>query len=174
MNLFNIPTHCNSPRVVNAVIEIEKGSSTKYEYDGDLGVFRYDRSLDSAMVYPANYGSIPGTLCDDGDPLDILILSDRPIGKGTLVDARPLGVLDMDDEGEKDYKVLAVPISTRRRYRNLDDVDPLFRRISKNFFAHYKDLENKKVTVGSWLNKQSAYDIIEESIVFNTKNLNKE
>jgi inorganic pyrophosphatase len=174
VNLFNIPTHCNSPRIVNAVVEISKGSSTKYEYDGDIGVFKYDRSLDSAMVYPASYGSIPGTLCDDGDPLDILILSDMPIDRGTLVEARPLGVLDMDDEGEKDYKVLAVPVSNRRRYRNLNDVDPLFRRISKNFFAHYKDLENKKVTVGKWLDKQSAYDIIQESIVFHQKNLKNE
>jgi inorganic pyrophosphatase len=174
VNLFNIPTHSSSPRVVNAVVEIGKGSSTKYEYDEDLGVFKYDRSLDSAMVYPANYGSIPGTLCDDGDPLDILILSDMAITRGTVVDARPLGVLDMDDEGAKDYKVLAVPVSTRRRYRNLNDVDPLFRRISKNFFAHYKDLENKNVTVGEWLDKQSAYKIIKESIVFHEKNLKNE
>ena len=170
MNLFNIPTHSNSPRVVNAVIEISKGSSTKYEYDGDLGVFRYDRSLDSAMVYPANYGSIPGTLCDDGDPLDILVISERAIEKGTLVEVRPVGVLDMDDDGEKDYKVLAVPTSTRKRYRNLDDVDPLFRRISRNFFAHYKDLENKKVVVGNWLNKQAAYTIINDSINLHKKN----
>ena len=169
MNLFNIPKHNNSPRVVNAVIEIEKGSSTKYEYDEVMGVFRYDRALDSAMAYPANYGSIPGTLCDDGDPLDILIISEQPIAKGTLVEARPLGVLDMDDDGEKDYKVLAIPTSTRRRYRNLDDVDPLFRRISRNFFAHYKDLENKKVVVGKWLNKQTAYTIINESIEFYNK-----
>jgi len=164
MNLFKIPLHKNSPRVVNAVIEISKGSSVKYEYDGELGVFTYDRSLDSAMVYPANYGSIPGTLCDDGDPLDILVLTGQPIDKGTLVECRVLGVLDMEDEGFKDYKVLAVPTSTRKRFRNLDDVDNLFLRISKNFFAHYKDLENKKVSVGEWLGKVDAMKIIEASV----------
>ena len=165
MSLFDIPTHRNSPRVVNAIIEIEKYSSIKYEYDKELDVFRYDRGLDSAMVYPANYGSIPGTYCDDGDPLDILIISERPIDKGTLIEARPLGVLDMDDDGEKDYKVIAVPISTRRRFRNLDDVDPMFLQICENFFAHYKDLEGKEVVVHNWLNKQKAFEIVEQSIV---------
>jgi len=164
MNLFKIPTHPNTPRIVNAVIEIEKGSSVKYEYDGELGLFRYDRSLDSAMVYPSNYGSIPGTLCDDGDPVDILVLTQQPIEKGTLVECRVLGALDMEDEGYKDYKVLAVPTSTRKRFRNLNDVDPLFLRISKNFFTHYKDLENKKVSVGEWLPKEDAMNIINQSI----------
>lgn len=164
MNLFKIPTHPNTPRIVNAVIEIEKGSSVKYEYDGELGLFRYDRSLDSAMVYPSNYGSIPGTLCDDGDPVDILVLTQQPIEKGTLVECRVLGALDMEDEGYKDYKVLAVPTSTRKRFRNLNDVDPLFLRISKNFFTHYKDLENKKVFVGDWLPKEAAMNIINQSI----------
>lgn len=167
MNLFKLPMHQNTPRVVNAVVEIEKGSSVKYEYDGDLGVFRYDRSLDSAMVYPSNYGSIPGTLCDDGDPLDILILTQQPIDKGTMVECRVLGVLDMEDEGYKDYKVLAVPTSTRKRFRNLNDVDSLFLRISKNFFTHYKDLENKQVSVGDWLPKEEALNIITQSIITN-------
>ena len=165
MNLFKLPTHAKSPRIVNAVIEIEKGSSVKYEYDGELGVFCYDRSLDSAMVYPANYGSIPGTLCDDGDPLDVLILTERPIDKGTVVECRPLGVLDMDDDGAKDYKVIAVPTSTRKRFRNLADVDDLFLRISKNFFAHYKDLDNKVVEVHKWPDKEEAFSIITSSIV---------
>ena len=169
MNLFNIKTHAKSPRLVNAVIEIEKGSSVKYEYDGELGVFRYDRSLDSAMVYPANYGSIPGTLCDDGDPLDILVITQRPIDKGTLVECKVLGVLDMDDDGAKDYKVLAVPTSTRKRFRNLSDVDSLFLRISRNFFAHYKDLDNKVVSVKNWLDRDDAFDIIDKSLITNEK-----
>lgn len=162
-NLFGLPIHAKSPRIVNAVIEIEKGSSVKYEYDGELGVFRYDRSLDSAMVYPSNYGSIPSTHCDDGDPLDILVISERGIDKGTLVECRVLGVLDMDDDGDKDYKVLAVPVSTRKRFRNLNDVDPLFLRICKNFFSHYKDLDNKIVNVYNWLQKEDAWRIIEDS-----------
>ena len=164
MNLYNIPVHKSSPRVVNAVIEIPKGSSVKYEYNSELGVFEYDRALDSAMVYPSNYGYIPGTLGDDGDPLDILVISEHTIDKGTLVECRVLGVLDMEDEGDKDYKVLAVPTATRKRFRNLKDVDPLFLKISKNFFMHYKDLESKVVTVDKWLPKEVAMKIIQESI----------
>ena len=163
MSLFDIPTHCKSPKIVNALIEIPKGCSVKYEYDDKLGVFRYDRSLDSAMVYPSNYGSIPRTHCDDGDPLDILVITQRPIDRGVLVETRVLGVLDMDDDGSKDYKVIGVPTSTRRRFRNLDDVDSLFLRVCKNFFNHYKDLENKQVSVHNWLPKEDAWDIIESS-----------
>ena len=165
MNLFNIPVHAKSPRVINSIIEIEKGSSVKYEYDGDLGVSRYDRSLDSAMVYPASYGSIPSTICEDGDPLDVLVITERPIERNVLVETRVLGILDMDDDGEKDYKVVGVPISTRRRYRNLQDVDSLFLRVCKNFFNHYKDLENKKVIVHDWHGKEFAWDIINKSII---------
>ncbi len=163
MNLFEIPPHSQSPRVVNAVIEIEKGSSMKYEYDGELGVFTFDRSLDSAMVYPASYGSIPSTLADDDDPLDILVITERPIDRGVVVECRVLGILDMDDDGDKDYKVLAVPTTTRKRYRNLNDVDELFLKICRNFFARYKDLDNKVVKVHNWLSKDDAYDIIRQS-----------
>ena len=109
MNLYNLPAHVRSPRIVNSVIEIEAGSKNKYEYDGDLGVFMYDRCLNSAMVYPASYGFIPGTLCEDGDPLDVLVVSPEPIKRATVVETKVLGYLDMDDEGDKDYKIVGVP-----------------------------------------------------------------
>ena len=112
MNLYKLPTHERSPRIVYGVIEIEEGSKNKYEYDGDLGVFMYDRCLTSAMVYPASYGFIPGTLCEDGDPLDILVISPEPIKRATVVECKVVGCLDMDDEGDKDYKILAVRIFT--------------------------------------------------------------
>lgn len=166
MNLYYLPTHTKSPRVVNAVIEIEEGSKNKYEYNGDLGVFMYDRCLTSAMVYPASYGFIPNTLCDDGDPLDIMVLSPEPIKRATVVESKVLGVLDMEDEGAKDYKVIAVPNFYSRKYSGIKDLEDSFLQISKNFFAHYKDLSSSgpKVKVLNWHDKSLAFDIINQSI----------
>jgi|TARA_Y100000289_G_scaffold62654_1_gene72152 inorganic pyrophosphatase len=167
MNLYNLPTHEKSPRIVNAVIEIEEGSKNKYEYDGDLGVFMYDRCLNSAMVYPASYGFVPNTLCDDGDPLDIMVISPEPIKRATVVEAKVLGVLDMEDEGAKDYKIIAVPNFYTRKYFNLKDIEDSFLEISKNFFAHYKDLSmsGDRVKVFDWHDKDFAHKIIKESII---------
>ena len=166
MNLYNLPTHAKSPRIVNAVIEIEEGSKNKYEYDGDLGVFMYDRCLNSAMVYPASYGFIPGTLCEDGDPLDIMVISPEPIKRATVLEAKVLGVLDMEDEGDKDYKIIAVPNFYSRKYSNIKDVEDSFLKIAKNFFAHYKDLSmsGDRVKVFEWHHKQYAYDIIDNRL----------
>jgi len=167
MNLYNLPTHEKSPRIVNAVIEIEEGSKNKYEYDGDLGVFMYDRCLNSAMVYPASYGFVPNTLCDDGDPLDIIVISPEPIKRATVVEAKVLGVLDMEDEGAKDYKIIAVPNFYTRKYFSLKDIEDSFLEISKNFFAHYKDLSmsGDRVKVFDWHDKDFAHKIIKESII---------
>jgi inorganic pyrophosphatase len=158
-----------SPNIVEAVVEIPKGKSTKYEYD-PLGFFRYDRSLTSAMVYPSNYGFIPSTYADDGDPLDILVYNRIPIDRGTVVECKVIGVLDMEDEGSKaglhkDYKILGVPTSHVRDYKSLSDIDPMFLEISKNFFLHYKELNNKEVKVFDWHEKDTAYQIITESLL---------
>jgi inorganic pyrophosphatase len=167
MNLYKLPIHEKSTRIATAVIEIEEGSKNKYEYDGNLGVFMYDRCLTSAMVYPASYGFIPSTLCDDGDPLDILVVSPEPIKRATVLDAKVLGVLDMEDEGAKDYKIIAVPNFYTRKYAKLSDIEDSFLDISKNFFAHYKDLSMSggKVKVFEWHDKDVAWEIINESIV---------
>lgn len=167
MNLYQLPTHKKSPRIVNAVIEIEEGSKNKYEYDGNMGVFMYDRCLTSAMVYPASYGFIPNTLCDDGDPLDIMVISPEPIKRATVVESKVLGVLDMEDEGAKDYKIIAVPNFYTRKYFGLKDLEDSFLQISKNFFAHYKDLSTNgdRVKVLDWHDKELAFKIIEESIL---------
>jgi inorganic pyrophosphatase len=160
MNLYSIPTHVESPDIVNAIIEVPKGTSTKYEYDVNMQLFRLDRCLASAMVYTANYGFIPSTLADDGDPLDALVFNAVPIERGTLVQCRPVGVLDMTDDGKKDYKVLMTPISHIKQYTSLDDIDPVFLRVTRNFFQHYKDLDNKHVVVGDWLDTITAKRII--------------
>ena len=146
------------------VVEIPKGTSAKYEYHKD-GYFIYDRSLTSAMVYPASYGFIPNTLAEDGDALDVLIYNSTPIDRGTVVECEVLGVLDMEDEDSKgnlnkDYKILCVPTSHIRNYRSLKDIDPLFLKISKNFFLHYKDLNEKQVNVFNWEGKSKAQKII--------------
>lgn len=168
MNLYNFPTHKDSPRTVSAVIEIPKGTSAKYEYNS-AGYFEYDRSLTSAMVYPASYGFIPQTKADDGDPLDILVFNSIPIDKGVVVECQVLGILDMEDEVSgsgmsKDYKVLGVPTSHVRNYNSLSDIDPLFLKITKNFFLHYKDLNARDVNVFDWHGSEFAYKIINESL----------
>ena len=167
-SLYEIAPHKKSPYTVEAVVEIPKGTSVKYEYDS-RGFFRYDRCLTSAMVYPANYGFISSTYADDGHPLDILGYNQAQIDRGTVVECLVVGVLDMEDEGStvgmhKDYKVLGVPTSHIRKLKSLKDIDPLFLDISKNFFLHYKDLNNKEVKVFDWHEKETAWDIINESI----------
>jgi len=160
-NLYKLPTHEDSPAIVNAVVEISKGTSAKYEYDPVWETFRLDRCLASAMVYTASYGFIPNTLADDGDPLDILVYNSTPILRGTIVECRVIGVLDMTDNGEKDYKILAAPTSHVKNYSCLyKDIDPVFLRVTKNFFEHYKDLDKKEVEVGEWLHVEAAHDII--------------
>ena len=160
MNLYKIPTHKNSPKIVNVIVEIPKGTSAKYEYNEKLEVFEYDRSLTSAMTYPCSYGFIPSTLGEDGDALDFLVYNSTPIERGTLVECKVLGLLDMEDEGEKDYKIIGVPTSHIRRYCSLKNIDKMFLKISKNFFQHYKDLNNKEVKVLDWHEKEKAHEII--------------
>lgn len=159
-DFYKLPSHKQSPHIVYGVVEIPKGTSAKYEYCPDLGAFIYDRSLLSAMSYPASYGFIPNTLGDDGDALDILIYNAIPIERGTVVECRVLGVLDMVDEGKKDYKIIAVPTSHVRKYESMSDLDPLFLKVTQNFFRHYKDLNGKEVDVFGWHEKYLAKQII--------------
>lgn len=166
MNLYKIPVHHKSPKKVHAVIEIPKGTSAKYEYCPEMGVFKLDRCLNSAMVYTSNYGFIPNTKADDGDPLDILVYNNTPIDRGTVVECNVIGVLDMTDQGLKDYKILAAPVSHVKTYECVfEDIDPMFLKVTKNFFRHYKDLEDKKVKVGRWMDRQVAYDIIRKDTI---------
>ena len=165
INLYKIPLHESSPDIVNAIVEIPKGTSTKYEYDYELGVFRLDRCLTSAMVYPTNYGFIPNTLAADGDPLDILVYANAPIERTTLVECRVIGVLDMVDDGDKDYKILGVPVSSVKKKTDIHQVSKLFRDVTRNFFQHYKDLSRKKVLVHDWMDREAALKIIEKDSI---------
>ena len=169
MNLYEIPTHKESPQVVNAIVEIPKGSNHKYEYSPEYDQFVLDRTLMSAMVYPANYGFISSTFADDGDALDILVLAGEPIDKGTIVPTRVIAALHMIDGGEVDYKLIGVPISAYRKdhIKTFEDVDPLLIDIIENFFKHYKELEGKQVVLKGWINQEDTYKIITESIIDN-------
>lgn len=151
---------------LNVIIEIPMLSRVKYELDKDTGLIKYDRALFSPVHYPANYGYVPQTLWDDGDPLDVLILGAEPLVPGCLVEARPIGVLDMIDGGEGDAKVLAVPIKDPRwkTTKDLSDLEPHLLDEIKHFFTIYKNLENKKVEVGAWRNAESARADVQKSI----------
>ena len=149
-NLEELPTHENSPHIINAVVEIPKGTSAKYEYDAKLDVFRLDRCLPSSMKYPVSYGFIPHTLGEDGDPLDVLVYNEAPIDRGTLVECKVLDVLDMEDDSGVDWKVLAIPTYHYKKYQSIADVDQMFVKVAQYFFKHYKDIDNKKVTISGW------------------------
>lgn len=161
-NLELVEINENSPYVVNAVVEIPKGGSAKYEYNPELDTFQLDRCLPSSMMYPCSYGFVPSTLAEDNDPLDMLIYNDTPIDRGTLVECTVIGVLDMKDSGGQDWKILGTPTSHVKKYRSIKDIDPMFIKVASYFFRHYKDLNNKYVEVGDWYGKTKAYSIIKE------------
>lgn len=147
-------------------IEIPKGSRNKYEYDKKRKVFKLDRTLFSAVHYPADYGYIPETLGEDGDPLDALVLVWEPTFPGCLIDARPLGVFKMSDEKGPDEKILCVPINDPvwKQLQTLADVPPHFLKEVEHFFSIYKDLENKKdTTIHGWEDRDRALEVIQAS-----------
>lgn len=154
---------------VNAVIEIPYGSNVKYEIDKDSGAIFVDRIMYSAVYYPANYGFIPKTLADDGDPMDILVLNQYPLQAGSVIKCRLIGVLIMEDESGMDEKLLAMPLDKiDPSYSNIKDISDLSEltlgRI-KNFFETYKMLEpDKWVKIKSFDGKAKAQEILEKSI----------
>ncbi|PWI58900.1 inorganic diphosphatase [Sulfoacidibacillus thermotolerans] len=155
----------NSPLVVEAFIEIPTGSQNKYEYDKEAGVFRLDRVLYSPFHYPTEYGYIANTLAEDGDPLDILVLTSFPTFPGCVIESRVIGVLIMADDKGQDEKLLGVPTQDPRfaHVQSLADVPPHTLKEISHFFQVYKDLENKKVTIKGWEDIESATRILNES-----------
>jgi len=147
------------------IVEIPKHSGNKYEYDPALGIFRLDRPLYSPMFYPGDYGFIPGTLADDGDPLDVLALVDQPSFTGCLIEVRPIGVLNMLDQDELDQKVLAVPNRDPRfeEVSTFEQIFPHVRREIEHFFAIYKELERKRTEMRGWEGPEEARAAIRRS-----------
>ncbi len=156
----------NPPEVVTAVIEIPGGSRNKYELDKASGLFKLDRVLYSAVNYPSDYGLIPRTLHEDGDPLDVLVRINEPTFTGCLIDVRPIGVLMMLDKGEPDDKILAVPAHDphSEEFFDIADIAQHFLKEVEHFFQIYKDLEGKRVEILGWENSDVAMDVITESI----------
>ncbi len=165
MNYLELPVGPKSPEVINAVIEIPRGGVNKYEYDKKLHVFRLDRNLHSPVHYPGDYGFIPSTLSKDGDPLDVLVLVDDASFSGCLMEVRPIGLLDMLDQGVPDEKILAVG-KGNPRYNdvwNYSEIYPHMLREITHFFAIYKDLEGKRVEVKGWRDAARAREVVVES-----------
>ena len=156
----------DAPEYVTGVIEIPKGSKGKYELDKQTGMLLLDRVLFSAVHYPANYGFIPQTFCEDHDPLDILIISQIDIPSMTLVRAKVIGVMRMVDQGEADDKIIAVAASDQsvNHINDIKDLPPHLVKEVHRFFEDYKKLENKEVIVEDFLGKEDAMRIINESI----------
>ena len=149
-----------SPEVFRAVIEIPKDGTNKFEYDKELHVFKLDRNLHSPVHYPGDYGFIPSTLSDDGDPLDVLVLVPGPSFPGCVQEVRPIGLLEMLDQGVLDEKVLAVG-KNNPRYTNVwnyTDIYPHMLKEITHFFSIYKDLEGKRVEIKGWHDAAYARD----------------
>ncbi len=165
MSYLKLPIGANAPELVNAVVEIPAGGVNKYEYDKKLGVFRLDRPLYSPVHYPGDYGFIPSTLASDNDPLDIVILVAQPTFTGCLVEARPVGVLEMLDQNVRDEKVLAVS-SGNPRYEEVHNYTDVYTHVLReiaHFFSIYKDLEGKRTKMVGWKEVGFAHQVIMES-----------
>ena len=147
------------------IVEVPRNSSNKYEYDGELDMFLLDRALYSPVHYPGDYGFIPGTLAEDGDPLDVLVLVSEPSFSGCLIEVRPVGILNMTDNKEGDQKVLAVP-NRNPRYDQIHTIDQIFphvRREVEHFFSIYKELEGKVTRMQGWGGPKEARKAVVDS-----------
>lgn len=164
-----------SPEIVTAVIEVPKGSKNKYELDKETGLIKVDRVLFSSVHYPANYGFIPQTYCLDGDPLDILVMGQEPSVPLSLMEARPIGVMKMIDQGEPDDKIIAVHHNDPEysSYKSIYDL-PKHRLLEiERFFQDYKVLENKVVAIEKFFDAKEAREIIEEALELYRQNIKK-
>ena len=169
MDLSRISVGKDAPKDINVVIEIPAGGPVKYEVDKESGAVFVDRFLHTAMYYPANYGFVPNTLSDDGDPADVLVLFREPVVAGSVIRSRPIGVLLMEDEAGMDEKIVAVPHEKLDPYykdiKSCDDLPDIFREQIRHFFERYKDLEHGKwVKVTGWGDAAQAETLISAAI----------
>ena len=162
MSLHNVSPGARAPEEFNVIIEIPMNSDPiKYEVDKETGAMFVDRFMTTAMHYPCNYGYVPETLADDGDPVDVLVITPYPLTTGVVVTCRPLGVLEMDDEAGGDAKLLAVPIDKilpiYSHWNRPEDINQMRLKAIQHFFEHYKDLEEGKwVKVRGWAGPEVA------------------
>ncbi len=170
MDLNKIPVGKNPPYDINVVIEIPLGGNpVKYELDKESGAIFVDRFLHTAMFYPFNYGFLPHTLSEDGDPVDVAVLGQVPVTPGVIIRSRPIGVLIMEDEAGMDEKIVSVPVDALHPfYANVAsyrELPPMMCEQMAHFFGHYKDLEpGKWVEVKRWGEPEEAFDLIRQAI----------
>ena len=169
MDVSKISPGKDVPWDINVVIEIPQGSAVKYEVDKASGAIFVDRFLFTPMAYPAAYGFIPGTLADDGDPADALVLAPGPVVPGAVIRARPIGMLRMEDESGQDEKIICVPHDKiHPLYTNVasvDDLPEITRQAIEHFFTRYKDLEpGKWVKITGWAGKEDAAEVIRTAL----------
>jgi inorganic pyrophosphatase len=148
---------------MNVIVEIPKGSQNKYEIDKETGLIKLDRANYGPTAYPFDYGFVPQTLWDDGDALDVVLLTTFPLQVGVLVEARPVGILNMVDDGNADEKIIAVPVNDKRweDVQKLEDVNKHTLKEIQNFFETYKQLSNKKVVVNGFKDRAAAENAFE-------------
>jgi len=165
MDYLDLPIGDKVPDIVTAVVEIPLDGVNKYEYDKTLHVFRLDRNLHSPVHYPGDYGFIPQTIAEDGDPLDILILGDAPTFPGCVFAARPVGLFQMMDQGVLDEKVLAYATGNPRfsSIQSYKDIQQQILLEVEHFFSIYKDLEHKRTQVLGWKDRETAHEVIRSS-----------
>lgn len=168
--MTEIPLGKNAPDEVNVIIEIRRGERNKYEMDKDTGALFLDRVNGTMLGYPADYGYMPQTLCEDGDPLDALLIIDESVPHGVVVPSRPIGVLYMVDDGENDEKVICVPVDdiSKDQYQDLADLGTNFQKVVEHFYSHYKDWKKDwkgaSVSFNGWGDAAAAKKVIEDSI----------
>ncbi|MDB9524955.1 inorganic diphosphatase [Oscillatoria sp. CS-180] len=165
MDLSRIPAQPESG-LINVLIEIPAGSKNKYEFDKDMGALILDRVLFSSVQYPYDYGFVPNTLADDGDPLDGMVMMDQPTFPGCVIASRPIGMLEMIDGGDRDEKILCVPAEDPRyaQVKSLDDIAAHRLDEIAEFFRSYKNLEKKVTEILGWQNVDKVTPLVEKCI----------
>ncbi len=165
MDLSRIPAQ-PKPGLLNVLIEITGGSKNKYEFDKDMNAFILDRVLFSSVKYPYDYGFVPNTLADDGDPLDGMVMMDEPTFAGCVIASRPVGMLEMIDGGDRDEKILCVPAEDPRydHVKSLKDIAPHRLEEIAEFFRSYKNLEKKETKILGWKDIDQVAPLVEECV----------
>lgn len=159
-----------APEVINTIIEIRKGERNKYELDKETGMLTLDRVGGTTMGFPTDYGYVPDTLCEDGDALDVLVIIDESLPDGVVVAVRPIGLLRMIDGGERDEKIIGIPVNdeTQAHIKSVDDLDPNFRHRIEHYFRHYKDWKNDwkgvEVRFDGWGDAEDAKAEVQKAI----------
>jgi inorganic pyrophosphatase len=162
----------DAPEILSAIIEVPMGSNVKYELDKKSGLIKVDRTLFSSVHYPANYGFLPQTYCDDNDPLDVLVLCQEAMVPLSMLRAKPIGLMKMTDQGSSDHKIIAVHYDDQEysHYDSIDELAPHRLKQVQRFFEDYKALENKAVTVEGFAGKSEALAVIREAMELYERN----